>query len=211
MQGQLLPLFPLAVVLLPGNELPLHIFEDRYKEMIGLSLQQQSEFGVVLAAQGGIVPLGCTATVEQVVKTYEDGRLDILALGRRRFRIESLDQEKEYLRATVEFFDDEAAAAELELRREALRLCLQLPPEDRTLSTADYDLEDPQLSFRLAARVTDLPFRQHLLSLRSEPERLRKLVRFAPGHGEQHRQANRLREVAPKNGHGQLPPGFDPA
>src|SRR5439155_16695042 len=86
MQGWL-PLFPLHVVLLPEAELPLHIFEDRYKEMIAEVLRDKIEFGVVLANERGIVNTGCTAVIERVLREYPDGRLDILALGRRRFEI----------------------------------------------------------------------------------------------------------------------------
>jgi Lon protease-like protein len=82
MRRELLPLFPLAVVLLPRNTLPLHIFEERYKEMIGLVIETGEEFGVVLAAKEGIARVGCTASIEQVLQRYPDGRLDIITLGR---------------------------------------------------------------------------------------------------------------------------------
>ena len=87
MQPGLLPLFPLQVVLLPGSELPLHIFEDRYKEMIGEAIRNRQEFGVVLANGKGIVNTGCTAMVDKVLRQYPDGRMDILTHGRRRFEI----------------------------------------------------------------------------------------------------------------------------
>src|SRR5215467_12555371 len=85
MQQGLLPLFPLQVVLLPGTELPLHIFEDRYKEMIGEVIRDRLEFGVVLASDKGIVNTGCTATIDKLLREYPDGRMDILAHGLRRF------------------------------------------------------------------------------------------------------------------------------
>ncbi len=91
MQQELLPLFPLELVLLPG------------------ALQNKSEFGIVLAIEKGIVNTGCTAVVERVVKQYDDGRMDIIAGGRRRFEILLLNQEKDYLRGAVEFFDDDDA------------------------------------------------------------------------------------------------------
>ncbi|HLX45581.1 MAG TPA: LON peptidase substrate-binding domain-containing protein, partial [Bryobacteraceae bacterium] len=75
MQQGLLPLFPLQVVLLPGSELPLHIFEDRYKEMMGEVIRDREEFGVVLANDKGIVNTGCTATVAKVLRQYSDGRM----------------------------------------------------------------------------------------------------------------------------------------
>src|SRR5690349_24929038 len=107
MQQGLLPLFPLQVVLLPGSELPLHIFEDRYKEMIGEVLREKREFGVVLASEKGIVNTGCTATVDRVLREYPDGRMDILTRGRRRFEILLLNEERPFLRGAVEFFDDD--------------------------------------------------------------------------------------------------------
>jgi hypothetical protein len=113
MQPVLLPLFPLQVVLLPGAELPLHIFEDRYKEMIGEVLRGNlafgREFGVVLASEKGIVNIGCTATVEQVLRQYPDGRMDLLTRGRRRFEIVRLNDERAFLRASVDFFDDDVS------------------------------------------------------------------------------------------------------
>src|SRR5262245_32090594 len=107
MQQGLLPLFPLNVVLFPGAELPLHIFEERYKEMIGEAIRDHLEFGVVLANEKGIVNTGCTATVEKVLKQYPDGRMDIMTQGRRRFEIVQLNDERSFLRGSVEFFDDE--------------------------------------------------------------------------------------------------------
>src|SRR5579862_3485406 len=119
MQEGLLPLFPLQVVLLPGAELPLHIFEDRYKEMIGEVIRNRQEFGVVLANDKGIVNTGCTATVDKVLRQYPDGRMDIMAHGRRRFEIMLLNDERSFLRGAVEFFDDEdgeAPAVDLQQR-----------------------------------------------------------------------------------------------
>ena len=99
-----LPLFPLQVVLLPEAELPLHIFEDRYKEMIAEVLRDKIEFGVVLASDKGIVNTGCTAVIERVLREYPDGRLDILTVGRRRFEIERINDERAFLRGEVELF-----------------------------------------------------------------------------------------------------------
>ena len=112
MQQDLLPLFPLQVVLFPRTSLPLHIFEDRYKEMIGEAITANTEFGVVLAGEKGIANTGCTALVDRVIERHADGRLDLISSGRRRFEIQSLNQEKAYLRGTVEFFDDETEDAD---------------------------------------------------------------------------------------------------
>ena len=112
MQQGLLPLFPLPLVLLPRTPLALHIFEDRYKEMIGEAIRDRTEFGVVLARDREVLNTGCTAVVDRVLQTYDDGRMDILAGGRRRFEIVSLDQERAFLRGDVEFFDDEGRISE---------------------------------------------------------------------------------------------------
>ena len=208
MQG-LLPLFPLQVVLLPDAELPLHIFEDRYKEMIAEVLREKIEFGVVLANDRGIVNTGCTATVERVLREYPDGRLDILTVGRRRFEIERVNDERAFLRGEVDYFDDEdetrpgdefrvrAIAGYNELR--ALTAEAPLPADQAG---------DPQLSFRLARPIQDLGLRQALLSARSEAERLRQLAEFFPAFLIRQRRVERVKQVAPRNGHGGKLPGI---
>ena len=121
MSRRLLPLFPLQLVVFPRTRLPLHIFEERYKEMVGDAIRDESEFGIVLAKKDGIVNAGCTVKVEKVMEMYPDGRMDILTRGERRFEIEGLNEEKDYLRAEVNFFDDEddaAAAPEEEREKE---------------------------------------------------------------------------------------------
>src|ERR1700676_326527 len=120
MQGWL-PLFPLQVVLLPEAELPLHIFEDRYKEMIAEVRRDKIEFGVVLANEKGIVNTGCTAVIERVLHEYPDGRMDILTVGRRRFEIERINDERAFLRGEVDYFDDDdEGAPESEFRARAI-------------------------------------------------------------------------------------------
>src|ERR1700761_1538306 len=101
-----IPLFPLDVVLFPGASLPLHIFEERYKEMIGLCLADESSFGVVRAQQDGLAVVGCTGRILRVLQEYEDGRLDILCRGETRFEIAALEDSRSFLEAEVEFFDD---------------------------------------------------------------------------------------------------------
>src|SRR5208283_36795 len=100
--SRLLPLFPLQLVVFPGNLVPLHIFEERYREMVGEAETSGTEFGIVRTiAHGednGIANTGCTVTVESVVKRYPDGRFDVVTRGRRRFQIVSLDDDKAYLR-----------------------------------------------------------------------------------------------------------------
>jgi Lon protease-like protein len=103
-----IPLFPLEVVLLPETILPLHIFEERYKIMIGECLAEDREFGVVCVESDGIKRMGCTARIERVLKSYEDGRMDIVTRGGKRFVIHRTYDDRPYLQASVTYFDDEA-------------------------------------------------------------------------------------------------------
>jgi Lon protease-like protein len=204
MGAQLLPLFPLSVVLVPGMSLPLHIFEERYKEMMGDLIPAEGEFGVVLAKDDGIVNIGCTATVANVVREYPDGRLDLVATGQRRFQIESLDEEKSYLRGAVEYFDDEdVTSASAELCRKAGAAYRQLIHiEKPEAPSADSKLEPgARLSFRIAQFISDLDKRQTVLSLRSEVERLEYLVKIVPEYIIQRKQMALAKRVGPQNGH----------
>ncbi len=203
MQQGLLPLFPLQVVLLPGSELPLHIFEDRYKEMIGEVLREKVEFGVVLANEKGIVNTGCTATIDKILRQYPDGRMDILARGRRRFEIMLLNDERPYLRGAVEFFDDEESRpAPEDLQRRAIESYNQLQALSSSHPLENEEAANPRLSFKLAASVPDLTFRQVLLNTRSETERLKQIAEFLPSFLIKQRRIQHVKEVAPRNGHG---------
>jgi Lon protease-like protein len=208
MQQELLPLFPLQVVLFPRTALPLHIFEERYKQMIEEVLRGKSEFGVVLAGEKGIVNTGCTATVEKVLKKYPDGRMDLETLGRRRFEIIMLNDERPYLRGAVEFFDDEESEP---IAPEVRNRVLEAYREVRALESAEHlqdpELTDPQLSFQLAQVVPDADFRQVMLATRSEADRMRRLAEFFPSYSLRRRQIQHARVVAPTNGHSKFPTG----
>ena len=203
MQPGLLPLFPLQVVLLPGAELPLHIFEDRYKEMIGEVIRDRLEFGVILANEKGIVNTGCTAMIDKVLREYPDGRMDVLARGRRRFEIMRLNDERPFLRGSVEFFDDEEESAVApEIRQRAI-------DGFNEMSKESVDLDMPQLSFRLAQPVSDLGFRQTILTSRSEADRMRQLADFFPVHNLRQKRIQHVKDVAPRNGHGRGVSGIE--
>ena len=210
MPREMLPLFPLGAVLLPGSRLPLHIFEDRYKEMIGAAIDGESEFGIVLAKDEGIARVGCTAVVEEVVRRYPDGRMDIVALGQSRFEIESLNQDKGYLRAEVKYFEDEPVAAEPPSRliRQARRVFDRLRRAQPDREIPEPEDGSPTPSFQFAQVIDDADFRQHLLVLRSETDRLQHIVNHWPEYEAKRRLIARLREVAPSNGHGKWPRNF---
>lgn len=183
--------------------LPLHIFEQRYKDMMGEIIPSESEFGVVLAKDDGIVNIGCTATVINVLRKYPDGRLDLVAAGQRRFRIESLDEEKSYLRATVEFFDDEDVSEVpgdlLDRAGIAFHKLLDIKQLDSELDAQRF--KTARLSFQMAQFISDLDKRQTVLSLRSEIDRLQYLVKIVPQYLAQQEQINLAKRVGPQNGH----------
>jgi Lon protease-like protein len=209
MPSRLLPLFPLQVVVFPRTHLPLHIFEDRYKEMVGESIRDRSEFGMVLAREGGIVNAGCTVVVDKVLQMHPDGRMDIVTRGQRRFEIVSLDEEKDYLRAQVEYFEDEDTEPAAEsLREEVLRHYEALAALGISPQYGAPDLGDPQLSFQLAQALPDLDFLNSLLRSRSEAGRMKQLTDYLAEYIPRRRTIERARELAPTNGHGGTPAGL---
>lgn len=201
-----MPLFPLETVLFPRTPLPLHIFEDRYKEMMREIIDAQGEFGVVQSGEKGIVNMGCTAMVEKVLRSYPDGRLDLLAVGRRRFEILSLDDERSFLRGAVEYYDDEEfAPCEDGIRRKVLQGFNEMVDLAIPQSYQHPELSDPQLSFQLAQSIPDLKLRQTLLATRSECERMQHIARFFEKWLPEQRLTAHIRSIAPLNGHGKSP------
>lgn len=186
MEELLIPLFPLEMVLFPEQRVPLHIFEERYKTMIRECTRPEEprEFGVVLAKDSGILNIGCTAEVAEVKRRYPDGRMDIVVAGRRRFELLFVDESKEYLRAAAQFFQDEESAVPealrhgvLELHSQVLQLLHGAAEEAETAVLAAEP--DHPLSFRMAGPLPlDLDFKQLLLSLRSETERLQRMTEY---------------------------------
>lgn len=175
----LLPVFPLDLVLLPAVPLPLHIFEPRYKEMINECLTQSRHFGMIRSKGEQLAAIGCTAEIINVLKTYPDGRMDILAEGKRRFEILEMNQERSFLQADVIYLDDDedpadAAAIEtaLRLHGEIMRLAGAQPDETRVG-------EATHLAYRLAGSLPfDPDFQQALLEMNSEADRIRSLNTF---------------------------------
>ena len=203
MSSGVIPLFPLQVVVFPGTRLPLHIFEERYKEMVGNAIRDNSEFGIVLAQEDGIVNAGCTVVVEKLTEMYADGRMDVLTLGRRRFEILGLNEEKSYLQAEVRFFeDDDFRPPPTELREKALENYQALSKLSAARSIGEPDEQDPHLSFQLAQAVPDLNFLSLLLRQRSETGRLRELNEYLAQYIPKQRTIERIKSVAPTNGFG---------
>jgi Lon protease-like protein len=197
----LLPLFPLDVVLLPGTPLPLHIFEPRYKEMIGECLANSAPFGVVRALEEGVAGIGCTAEIVTVTKEYPDGRLDLIAEGRKRFEVLELNRERSFLRADVLMVPDEPGSAAPEDRARAIQVHLEI----LSLAGAVQDLsaaDQSALSFHLAGSLPlDLDFKQRLLAMRSESERIQAVATYLESILPNLKRAAKTREKAGGNGH----------
>lgn len=207
--AKLLPLFPLQIVVFPRTQLPLHIFEDRYKDMVGEAIANQSEFGIVLAKEEGVVNAGCSVVVDRVVTKYEDGRMDIMTRGARRFELVLLNEEKSYLRGEVQFFDDdEEEPAGEELQQEALLHYRGLLELGEMRGYSDPILNDPQLSFQLAQAVQDLDFQSMILRNRSEVDRLRQFNSFLEQYIPRMKQTSKMKKLAPLNGFGRKPAGM---
>lgn len=198
----LLPLFPLDLVLFPGAPQPLHIFEPRYKEMIGECLDQKRVFGVVRAQEDKIADVGCTADILAVSKKYDDGRMDIITEGRERFEIMSVNEERSFLQGEVNYFED---APDITPPAEATRL-VSLHNEILTLvgaAPATPEPDDPHLTFTLAASLPlDLEFKQKLLEERSEAQRTAALLKYYEAMVPNLRRAISIRKKAGGNGHG---------
>lgn len=178
-----LPLFPLDVVLFPEMILPLHIFEDRYKEMIGECIQNHNAFGMLYAHDGSVEEVGCQAEVTKVLKKYQDGRMDILALGRQRFQVIYLDNEKSYLRGIVEpYLDTDSVASPSE--EDAQKMMGVYQDVYRLLNKSDSEPIEGKppyegLSFRIASVLNlNNSLKQQILIARSEKNRVDTLLKY---------------------------------
>jgi Lon protease-like protein len=198
----LLPLFPLDVVLFPGTPLPLHIFEPRYKEMISECLDRKKSFGVVRAKEeGGVAEIGCTAEIITVTKKYPDGRMDIVAEGRERFEVMQVNQERSFLQAEVLYLQDEPGKASPEEIAQAVKLqseIIQLAGAD---SNSPSEIETSQLSFGLIGPLPlDLDFKQTLLGMKSEAERMQAIISYFEAILPNLRRTVQVRQKAGGNG-----------
>jgi Lon protease-like protein len=197
-----IPLFPLEVVLFPEAALPLHIFEDRYKEMVSVCLAEKMAFGVVCAQREGLAVVGCTAEILRILEKYPDGRMDILCQGAKRFEIENLDNSRSFLQAEVDFFCDEGKPATRAMREECIALhfeVLELMGGEKAHRAID--LNEP-VAFRLAwTSPTDLSFRIEMLALRSDSARTERLIALYSAMLPKLRRGVQASATAGRNGH----------
>jgi Lon protease-like protein len=172
------PLFPLGIVALPSELVPLHIFEERYKAMIARCEEESSEFGIVWLSDDGLRATGCACEIAEVLERLPDGRINLIARGTRVFRIEARQEELAYPAGTVEFLDDrpedvdpEAAAAAHAAYAELVEQATDRAPQPDQLAEMS--------AYEMAATVEfGLDAKQGLLDLRSETARLKLVTRL---------------------------------
>ena len=193
------PIFPLPLVALPTEAIPLHIFEERYKQMIGECLEQESAFGIIWLGEGGLAEIGCTARITEVLDRTEDGRLNILVEGQQPFRLERRIDDLPYPAGDVELLDDDAEADEERLAEvrvsyaEVVEKATDTAPDDAVLADMG--------SYAMAATIELEPaFKQQLLDSRSEPERLDIIEALFAKAVARLDQAEEVAEAARSNG-----------
>lgn len=196
-------LFPLGIVLLPTEQIPLHIFEERYKELIAECLERDEEFGLVLADDDGLRPVGTRAAVIEVTEEFEDGRLNIVVEGRERFRLREVTEGRAFHTGDVEMVEDQDDPAEREDVEEALRLF------QRLLELTGTDLEIPEpdqplLSFVIAARFELAPdLKQQLLQTTSERRRMKRICEILAKAAKTVERQREIAALAQRNGRAQ--------
>jgi len=194
-------LFPLELVLLPSERVPLHIFEDRYKELIGECLAEQCDFGLILEDGDGLRQVGTRTAVLELVHEFDDGRMNVLVEGRERFRVVRETDGRSFRTAEIELHEDddegeagEAAARTLEIFRQLVAVAEADEVEEPSAAT-------PLLSFQLAARVDfGAELKQELLELRSERARLERLGELLERAAEALAREREVRDRASGNG-----------
>jgi len=170
------PLFPLGLVALPGELVPLHIFEERYKTMMGECLESETEFGIVWMSDDGLRDVGCACAIEQVLERMEDGRMNLLTRGTRPFRVVERQGHLAYPAGIVEFLGDEVDPVDEEVAATA-----RAAYADLVKRATDRDPEDLEQmgAYDMAATVDfGLDAKQGLLDLRSENARLALVTRL---------------------------------
>jgi Lon protease-like protein len=169
------PLFPLGLVLLPGEVVPLHIFEERYKLMIGECLDEQSEFGIVWVSDDGLKDVGCTARVTQLLERTEDGRMNILVQGSQPFRLERKIEDMEYPAGDIVLLEDDSPAGDPIVGSDARERYAELVERVTDSRPNESDLGELDAYGMAATLDFALEAKQGLLELRSEDARLRRL------------------------------------
>ncbi|MDX1419234.1 MAG: LON peptidase substrate-binding domain-containing protein [Rubricoccaceae bacterium] len=198
-----LPIFPLGIVLYPGEPVPLHIFEPRYREMVRVCQEDDLPFGIVHVSEEALAEVGCTARIRRVLNHYDDGRLDIVALGEQRFRIVEIFRDRVYLSAEVEPFGPERlervdASARERVITQHMKL-LEMAGE--TIRPAVYE-QARWVSFVVAQNAgLEIEQKQQLLEMQSENDRVAYLIQHFSDLLQRVARAKRLRALSQGDGH----------
>jgi ATP-dependent Lon protease len=201
-----IPLFPLDIVLFPGQAVPLHIFEPRYRQMTRHCIDKRSPFGIVRADGANLAQTGCSAMIVKILKEYEDGRSDILAAGQNAFRLVRTHDEKPYLEADVEYLEEDFIGVDPAVASRLEELCNQchqiLYGEDAPRFETEGGIS---LAYHVASELpVDVAIRQNLLEIRSEAVRQEKLVVHLSEWYVQLQRREHVRGKAAGNGHAKL-------
>jgi ATP-dependent Lon protease len=201
-----IPLFPLDIVLFPGQAMPLHIFEPRYRQMTRECIDAQSPFGIVYASGGNLAHTGCSAMIVKILKEYEDGRSDILTAGQNAFRLVRTLDEKAYLQADVQYLEEDFTEVDSVISERLEDLCNQchqiLYGEDAPRFETKGGIS---LAYHVASELpVDAAVRQGLLEIRSEAARQGQLVAHLAEWYLQLQKREHVRGKAGGNGHAKL-------
>jgi ATP-dependent Lon protease len=204
-----LPLFPLGMVLYPAEQTTLHIFEIRYREMVADCLAKESPFGVLYTNEGKMAQIGCTARITAVPTRYEDGRMDIVVTGERRFRVIELMEAHSYLTAKVETVIEPDEPLQVDLRERVITQHMRLLElAGRTVRPYLYQNDDGVSYFIAHNSGLDLDQKQGVLEMLTENERIRFLTRHLEALIPQVEQVEDVRRRVQSNGHFKdFPPG----
>ena len=194
-------LFPLGIVLLPGERVPLHIFEERYKELIGECLRTGDEFGIVFGDDAGVRSIGTTATVTEVIEQFDDGRLNIVVEGRTRFSVEQITTGRTFITARIAGIGDEPAEVHPALT-ESCKDAFRKLADAAGLEDEPALPEGEVLSFSIGAMVGFEPqLKQSLLEMNSESARLERLTEMLEAATELLERRTEIERRAAGNGH----------
>jgi Lon protease-like protein len=195
------PLFPLGLVLLPEEVVPLHIFEDRYKQMIGDCMEEDSEFGIVWLSDDGLKEIGCTAKIAQLLERMEDGRVNILVRGSMPFRLMRRIEDLPYPAGDIELLDEEQLAEPDETLADEARERYAELVERITDERPDAEQLAGLGAYGMAATIDfALDAKQALLEARSEDQRMRMVGELFVNTMKRLDHAERAGERAQSNG-----------
>jgi Lon protease-like protein len=194
------PLFPLGIVALPGEVIPLHIFEERYKTMIDECLEREREFGIVWLSDDGLREVGCACSIDRVLERTDDGRINLLARGTRPFRVLERQGHLPYPAGVIEFVEDREDSHDPELAKAAHEAYAELVRRATDRDPSPEELADMS-AYAMAATVDfGLDAKQGLLDMRSENARLRLVTRLFRAAIKRLELVDQVQERAQSNG-----------